>query len=177
MDNKETSGREYWGDDELIAEDLSGTQMLQRANLTAFFNSKGFPGAYPALLFFSDEAERLNDLIFSELTRAQAPDSEPRFVIDVYTKFEGGEEGEALRGEAVVLFRGSEAISEKVRPDILFLMRDGIAQWLREAYSTHGKTASFEWTKTSPSEAIGVIRAESDDDGSLLGSFAYDGLS
>lgn len=157
MDNKkETSGQEYWGDDELIAKDLSGTQMLQRANLTAFFNSKGYPGTYPALLFFSDEAERLNDLIFGELSRAQAPDSVPRFVIDVHTKFTG--ETEAASGEAVVVFRGSESIREEVRPDILFLMRDGIGQWIKEAYSTHGKTATFEWTKTSASEAFGLIR-------------------
>ncbi len=155
MDNKETSEQEYWGDDELIAKDISGTQMLQRANLTAFFNSKGFPGTYPALLFFSDEAERLNDLIFGELSRAQAPDSVPRFVIDVHTKFTG--ETEAASGEAVVVFRGSEAISEDVRSDVLSLMRDGIKQWLEEAYSTHGKTASLEWTKTTDSEAFGLI--------------------
>ncbi|MDD7559547.1 MAG: hypothetical protein SOW44_07005 [Porphyromonas sp.] len=155
MDNKETSEQEYWGDDELIAKDISGTQMLQRANLTAFFNSKGFPGTYPALLFFSDEAERLNDLIFGELSRAQAPDSVPRFVIDVHTKFTG--ETEAASGEAVVVFRGSEAISEGVRSDVLSLMRDGIKQWLEEAYSTHGKTASLEWTKMTDSEAFGLI--------------------
>ncbi len=158
MDNKETSEQEYWGDDELIAKDISGTQMLQRANLTAFFNSKGFPGTYPALLFFSDEAERLNDLIFGELSRAQAPDSVPRFVIDVHTKFTG--ETEAASGEAVVVFRGSEAISEDVRPDVLSLMRDGIKQWLEEAYSTHGKTASLVWTKTTESEAFGLIRPQ-----------------
>ena len=146
--------KEYWGDDELIARDLSGTMLLSRADLTRFFNQKGYPGTYPALLFFSDDAERLNDLIFSEIARSQSPDASPRFVIDAETKFEGREE--ASFGRITVRMSGDGGLDASVREEIILLMLDGIRSWLEEAYSTHGRIARLSWTKTGP-EAEGLI--------------------
>ena len=149
------SEKEYWGDDELIGEDLPGMMLLQRADLTSFYNQRGFRGTYPSLLYFYDEAERLSDQIVSGLSRAQAADSAVRFVISVHTKFTG--ETEAEEGSAVVRFEGSEALPEEVADDIRELMLSGIKNWLEEAYSTHGRQAILTWLSADANGAAGRI--------------------
>lgn len=155
--NQNTKDKEYWGDDELTAEDVSGTMLLQWADLTAFFNQKGYSGTYPALIYFSEEAEKLSDMIFNELSHSQSPSQDPRFVINVYTKFKGEEE--ATHGDVSVVFSGVKALYQDVSEDILFLMLDGIKHWLEGAYSTHGKKARLDWQTKGTSEAHGVITA------------------
>ena len=145
---------DLWGDDELLAQDLSATMLLSRADLTRFFNGKGYPGTYPALIYFSDEAEQLSDLIFSEIARSQTPDARPRFVIDVETAFKG--EGEAKEGTVRVRMTGTEALDDRVREDIITLMLDGIRNWLEAAYSTHGKQARITWQEKGET-SVGTI--------------------
>ena len=150
-----TNETESWGDDELIAEDVSAIMLLQRANLTTFFNDLNFPGSYPTLLYFSDEAEALNDRIFAEIGKSQAPEADPKFVIRVRTAFKG--EKEQTAGKVYADFYGAEAFSAELRPHILTLMRSGIKNWLEAAYSTHGKTASIKWLRHTETDSEGTI--------------------
>ena len=152
---------EYWGDDELIGEDLPGMMLLQRADLTAFYNKKGYEGTYPALLYFYDEAERLHDSIVSGLSEAQSAYRSERFIISVCTRFSGDKEAE--KGFVEVTFEGSNTLSPDINEDVITLMLSGIQNWLQEAYSTHGKKASLIWESQSDTGANGIITAHIED--------------
>lgn len=144
----EIDNNDVWGDDQLIASDISIPFLLQKADWTAFFSQKGFEGPYPMVLFMYDEAEQLNDALMGEVNRTQVLSGEKQLRVDVATKFVDTE-GETPTGRALLKVSGLSEFDGRLVEDILFLLRSGVHAWLMESYSTHGVIPEVEWQSES----------------------------
>lgn len=145
--------QEVWGDDQLIASDVSIPFLLQGADWTGLFRHKGYEGQYPMVLFMYDEAERLHDALMAEINRTQVLSGDSQLRVDVYTRFEG--EDDEVEGRAILVISGLSELDPLYTDDIIYLIRSGVSTWLTEAYSTHGVTASVAWSD-SPADTLHI---------------------
>lgn len=148
----ELENKDVWGDDELIAPDVSIPYLLQGADWTGLFNQKGFDGQYPMVLFMHDEAERLNDALMEEINRTQVLTGDKQLRVDVSTKFidiDGQPTGRAL-----LCISGLSEFDARYTDDLMYLLRSGVGGWLTECYSTHGITPRVEWLDDMETHAV-----------------------
>lgn len=141
----ELDDKDVWGDDQLIASDVSIPYLLEKADWSGLFNGKGFSGQYPMVLFMHEEVEELNDRLMDEINRTQVLSGAQKLRVDVTTKFVG--EDQDASGMALLLVSGLDEFEAKYHDDLFYLLRSGVKAWLTEAYSTHGVMPRVEWSE------------------------------
>lgn len=144
----ELDDKDVWGDDQLIASDVSIPYLLQYADWTGLFNQKGFDGQYPMILFMHEEAERISDALMSEINRTQILSGDCQLRVDVATKFL--DHGPDVTGRGLLVVSGLDEFCSDYLADFLYLIRSGVQAWLTGCYSTHGVTSIVEWLPDAP---------------------------
>ncbi|MDO5016874.1 MAG: hypothetical protein Q4E10_00750 [Porphyromonas sp.] len=134
---------EAWGDDELTALDISAPFLLEKADWTLFYNSKGYEGQYPFLLYSHDDADVLNDRLLAEVNRTQVLTGHNKLQIDLFTRFTD-HEGETV-GFVWLEISGTRAFAPDLLDDLEWLLKSGVKAYLERAYTSHGKEGVLEW--------------------------------
>lgn len=138
-----------WGDDQLTATSVSAPRLLARSDWEAFFHSRGYSEPYPLVLYSSDEADQLYSDLLTVAGKSQAPDSDPRLHISVFTRFVDREDAQA-EGALWLVIEHIDAVEESLRDDLMTLLRSGSAHWMKESYSSHGVTPEIVWVEQLP---------------------------
>lgn len=145
--NTETDDK--WGDTQLTANNVSATRLLNRADWSGFFASKGYNESYPMVIYAHDEADQLYSDLITEAGLAQSPDRQPRLRIGAFTRFADLEDG-TTEGAAWLVLEGLDGVQEELRQDLITLLLSGTADWLRESYTMDMITPQIDWVETLP---------------------------
>lgn len=140
-----------WGDTELTADNMSAPRLLNEANWKDFFHQKGYSEPFPLVMYAHDEADDLYSALITAAGVAQAPDSDPRLQIRVFTRFADLDGGE-VEGGAWLVIEGIEAVDEPLREDLKTLLLSGVTDWLIHSYSEEEITPSVEWVERLPEQ-------------------------
>ena len=138
-----------WGDTQLTANNVSATRLLNRADWSGFFASKGYTESFPMVIYAHDEADQLYSELITEAGLAQSPDRQPRLRIGAFTRFADLEDG-TTEGAAWLVVEGLDAVREERRQDLITLLLSGTADWLRESYTMDKITPQIDWAETLP---------------------------
>ena len=138
-----------WGDTQLTANNVSATRLLNRADWSGFFASKGYTESFPMVIYAHDEADQLYSELITEAGLAQSPDRQPRLRIGAFTRF-ADLEGGTTEGVAWLVVEGLDAVREERRQDLITLLLSGTADWLRESYTMDEITPRIDWVEALP---------------------------
>lgn len=138
-----------WGDTQLTANNVSATRLLNRADWSGFFASKGYTESFPMVIYAHDEADQLYSELITEAGLAQSPDRQPRLRIGAFTRFADLEDG-TTEGAAWLVLEGLDAVREERRQDLITLLLSGTADWLRESYTMDEITPRIDTTEALP---------------------------
>ena len=145
--NTETDDK--WGDTQLTANNVSAPRLLNRADWSGFFASKGYTESFPMVIYAHDEADQLYSDLVTEAGLAQSPDRQPRLRIGAFTRFADLEDG-STEGAAWLVLEGLDGVQEELRQDLITLLLSGTADWLRESYTMDEITPLIDPTETLP---------------------------
>lgn len=134
-----------WGDDELTAIDLSAPFVLDKSDWTTFYNSKGYDGKYPFLLYSHEDADVLNDRIMSEVNRTQVLTGHNKLQLDLFTRFVDID-GEEV-GFVWVIVSGLRTFASDLKADFVWLVQSGINAYLKSVYTKEEKVPEIHWHK------------------------------
>ncbi len=137
--------KEAWGDDELTAIDLSIPFLLEKADWTTFYNSKGYEGQYPFLLYSNEDADILNDRLLSEVNRTQILTGHNKLQADLFTRFI--DHNDTVIGFIWLSISGTRAFAPDLLPDLEWLIKSGTTAYLQSAYSTDCSEVIVDWQK------------------------------
>lgn len=138
-----------WGDTQLTANNVSATRLLNRADWSGFFASKGYNESFPMVIYAHDEADLLYSDLITEAGLAQSPDRQPRLRIGAFTRFADLEDG-TVEGAAWLVMEGLHGVREELRQNLITLLLSGTADWLRESYTMDKITPQIDWVETLP---------------------------
>ncbi|MBR8712989.1 hypothetical protein [Porphyromonas levii] len=144
--NLRAEEEEAWGDDELTAIDLSIPFLLEKADWTKFFNTLGYDGQYPFLLYGHEDAEVLHDRLLAEVNRTQILQGHNKLQCDLYTRF-GDYEGKVV-GFVWLAISGTRAFAPDLLDNLQWLLQSGTTTYLEHAYTSHGAEAELTWLET-----------------------------
>ena len=145
--NTETDDK--WGDTQLTANNVSAPRLLNRADWSGFFASKGYDESFPMVIYAHDEADQLYSDLITEAGLAQSPDRQPRLRIGAFTRFVDIEDG-TVEGAVWLVLEGLDGVQEELRQDLITLLLSGTADWLRESYTMDEITPLIDPTETLP---------------------------
>lgn len=145
--NTETDDK--WGDTQLTANNVSAPRLLNRADWSGFFASKGYTESFPMVIYAHDEADQLYSDLVTEAGLAQSPDRHPRLRIGAFTRFADLEDG-STEGAAWLVLEGLDGVQEELRQDLITLLLSGTADWLRESYTMDEITPRIDTTEALP---------------------------
>lgn len=138
-----------WGDTQLTANNVSATRLLNRADWSGFFATKGYTESFPMVIYAHDEADQLYSDLVTEAGLAQSPDRQPRLRIGAFTRFADLEDG-STEGAAWLVLEGLDGVQEELRQDLITLLLSGTKDWLRESYTMDEITPQIDWVETLP---------------------------
>ena len=140
---------DIWGDTQLTANNVSATRLLNRADWSGFFASKGYNESFPMVIYAHDEADQLYSDLITEAGLAQSPDRQPRLRISAFTRFTDLEDG-TVEGAAWFVVEGLDGVRGELRQDLITLFLSGTADWLRESYTMDEIAPQIDWVETLP---------------------------
>lgn len=153
--NLQAVEEESWGDDELTAIDISAPFLLEKADWTHFYNSKGFDGKYPFLLYTHEDADVLNDRLMVEVNRTQVLKGHNKLQVDLFTRF--ADHNGKVVGLAWLVVSGLRTFAPDLIDDLIWLLQSGTAVYLEHAYTSHGEEAEVKWLEASDLESINEL--------------------
>ena len=137
------------GDTQLTANNVSATRLLNRADWSGFFASKGYTESFPMVIYAHDQADELYTDLITEAGLAQSPDRQPRLRIGAFTRF-ADLENDTTEGAAWLIVEGLDGVQEELRQDLITLLLSGTADWLRESYTMDEIAPQIDWVETLP---------------------------
>lgn len=138
-----------WGDTQLTANNVSATRLLNRADWSGFFASKGYTESFPMVIYAHDQADELYTDLITEAGLAQSPDRQPRLRIGAFTRF-ADLENDTTEGAAWLIVEDLDGVREDLRQDLITLLLSGTADWLRESYTMDEIAPQIDWVETLP---------------------------
>ena len=138
-----------WGDTQLTANNVSATRLLNRADWSGFFASKGYTESFPMVIYAHDQADELYTDLITEAGLAQSPDRQPRLRIGAFTRF-ADLENDTTEGAVWLIVEDLDGVREDLRQDLITLLLSGTADWLRESYTMDEIAPQIDWVETLP---------------------------
>ncbi len=138
-----------WGDTQLTANNVSATRLLNRADWSGFFASKGYNESFPMVIYAHDQADELYTDLITEAGLAQSPDRQPRLRIGAFTRF-ADLENDTTEGAAWLIVEDLDGVREDLRQDLISLLLSGTKDWLRESYTMDEIAPQIDWVETLP---------------------------